>query len=138
MAYQAAKGNGPATGMQKTPAPDQISNPRAPGVAAYGESGGPNNPSSVPAGHRVISALGANLESSVSDDGVRDRIIREGTARQDDSVTGQLRDIAAKAPPDSFGMASARSRQPSYPGPKETIPARIGAKAAPALPNPTK
>lgn len=74
-----APGNAPSI-KQKTPAPDQVSNIRAPGGQGYGENSGTANPSSVAPGKRVVSQLGANLESSV-DDAARDEIIAKGTAR---------------------------------------------------------
>jgi hypothetical protein len=73
-----APGNAPSI-KQKTPAPDQVTNIRAPGGQGYGENGAAN-PSSVAPGKRVVSQLGANLESSV-DDPARDEIIAKGTAR---------------------------------------------------------
>src|SRR6202030_2172114 len=82
MAVQAkAEGNGPATGMQKTPAPDAISTPRSGTGQGYGANGPVGNASSVEPGKRVLSPLAQNLESSVDDDGVLSRVIREGTAR---------------------------------------------------------
>ena len=101
MAYKAAKGNAPATGMQKTPAPtrpappDAVDTVRNPSAQSYGENGPANNASRTNPGEFVESDLGKNMRASVDDDGVLDRIIRDGTAKQDDSVTGQLRTIAA-------------------------------------------
>jgi hypothetical protein len=43
---------------------------------------------------------------------------------------GQIRKIADSNVPDHSAMGSNRSRQPSYPGPKETIPATLGASSA--------
>lgn len=73
-----APGNAPSI-KQKTPAPDQVTNIRAPGGAGYGENGAAN-PSSVAPGKRVVSQLAANLEGSV-DDPARDEILSRGTAR---------------------------------------------------------
>lgn len=73
-----APGNAPSI-KQKTQAPDQTTNIRSPGGASYGQNG-TANPSSVPAGKRVVSQLAANLESSVDDD-ARDTIINRGLAR---------------------------------------------------------
>lgn len=75
----AAKGNATGFRSTKTPAPDEVTNIRAPGQAGYGQNG--PQPSSVAPGKRVVSQLGANLESSVDDDGVRDTIINRGLAR---------------------------------------------------------
>jgi hypothetical protein len=123
MTYKTAKGNAPATGMPKTPAPDQVTNIRSPGGSGYGQNG--VQPSSVEPGKSVLSPLAANLKSAVDDDGVLDRVIRDGTARQDETVTGQLRKIAAGNVPTAHGMK----------GPDNTarVPGKIGANnAAPA------
>jgi hypothetical protein len=106
---QPAKGNAPGAGPVKTPAPkrpaapDVISQARL-GGDGYGQNSGRNNPSSVPAGSQKLSGLAANMKASVDDDGCLDRIIASGTARQDTSVTGQLRNVAAKAQPTTLGM----------------------------------
>lgn len=121
MAYQAAKGNGPATGMQKTPAPDEVTNIRSPSSPGYGMNG--PQPSSVAPGKAVISPLGANLKSSVPDDAL-DTVIRDGTARND-KVTSQLRTIAAGNVPTAHGMKG--------PDNSARVPGKIGATdAAPA------
>jgi hypothetical protein len=121
-----AVSNGPPTGMQKTPAPDQISRPRGSAAAGYGQSGGENNPSVIPPGKRVASPLALNLESSVDDDGVQAAVIGRGTARNDDRVRDQLRDIADKNVPTHPHMSGASK------GP--TIPATIGASQALPVP----
>jgi hypothetical protein len=125
MAVQAkAKGNGPATGMAKTPAPDAISAPRSGSGQGHGSNGPVGNNPSVEPGKRVLSPLAQNLESSVDDDGVLATVISKGTARVDSEISSQLRTIADGNVPDAWGMASARSRQPTYPGPKsDTLPA---------------
>jgi len=69
----------------------------------------------------VRSQLGQNLLDSVDDDGVLDRIIQNGTARQDDSITGQLRNIAAGNVPIHPGMSSAPSA--ALPGGNKTAAA---------------
>ena len=125
-----AAGNGPATGMQKTPAPDQISRPRGSAAAGYGQSGGANNPSSIPPGTRVVSPLGLNLESSVDDDGVQAAVIGKGTARNDDRVRNQLRDIAKGGVPTHPFMSGASKGG--------TVPATIGASRAPVVKDPTR
>jgi len=125
-----AASNGPPTGMQKTPAPDQISRPRGSAAAGYGQSGGENNPSSIPPGKRVVSPLGANLESSIDDDGVQAAVIGKGTARNDDRVLDQLRDIV------KGGVAT----HPHMSGPSKggTVPATIGTTSAPVVRKPTQ
>jgi hypothetical protein len=121
MSVQAkAKGNAPATGMPRQPAPDVISSVRAGSKAGYGMGGGVNNPSVAPVG-AVRSQLGQNLLDSVDDDGVLDRIIKSGTARQDDAITGQLRTIAAGNVPIHPGMASAPKA--AFPGGNSSAPA---------------
>jgi hypothetical protein len=108
--------------INRTPAPDEISHVRGPSPAGYGQNNDPN-PSSIESGRRVVSPLGQNLESSMDDGGALARVIAQGTARQDSSITSQLRDIAPGNVPDAFGMASARSRQATYPGPRGVVPA---------------
>jgi hypothetical protein len=121
MARQAEQ-NPSAGKINKTPPPDEVTNPRSPTGQGYGMNGPHNNASSVAPGQRVVSPLGLNLESSVDDKGVRDRVIATGT-RVDNAISGQLRDIAPGNVPDAWGMASARSRQPTYPGVAKAIPA---------------
>jgi hypothetical protein len=114
-----AAGDLSATGMPRQPAPDVISAPRS-GGAGYGMSGGAVNPSRVPVG-AVRSKLAQNLLDSTDDDGVLDHIIKNGTARQDDSITGQLRTIVEGAVPIHPAMSSA---------PKAALPAvKYGAPA---------
>jgi hypothetical protein len=131
-------GEGPNTGAPgPTPAPtrpalhDLISAPRGPGaIAGYGQSGGANNPSSIPPGTRVVSPLAANLESSIDDDGVQTAVIANGTARNSARVTNQLRDIASRNVPDHPRMSG-----PSKGG---TVPATIGTTSAPVVRKPTQ
>jgi len=125
MAYQVAKGNAPATGMPRQAAPDVISKPRA-GGGGFGQNGGAANPSSAPIG-AVRSQLGQNLLDSVDDDGVLDHIIKNGTARQDDSITGQLRNIVPGGVPIHPAMSSA---------PKAALPGGNSTAAAPKASKP--
>jgi hypothetical protein len=128
-----AKGNAPvATGMPRQPAPDVISNPRS-GGAGYGMSGGAVNPSRAPVGS-VRSKLAQNLLDSTDDDGVLDHIIKNGTARQDDSITGQLRTIVEGSVPIHPAMSSAPKaalpgRAASVPVPKAAAPKASAANA---------
>jgi hypothetical protein len=125
MAYKVAKGNAPATGIQKSVPPDAVSAPRSGGGQGYGANGPVGNSPSVAPGKSVISLLGANLKSSVDDDGVLDSVIKNGTARQDVNVTGQLRKIAAGNVPTAHGMRG--------PDNSARVPGKIGAtNAAPA------
>jgi hypothetical protein len=129
MAHQASNGkNGPATGMQKTPAPDSISHLRSPSGATYGEGGGVNNPSVVEPGKRVMSGLAANMADSVADDVLPD-VVRYGTAKNA-RVTSQLRKIASGNVPTHPGTSGASKGG--------TVPATIGASRAPVIKNPTR
>ncbi len=129
-----AKGNGPATGMQKTPAPtrpaapDEVTAIRAPTRAGLGMNGDTSRSNTNP-GEQVKSILARNLEASVDDDGALDRIVREGTARVDDTITGQLRTIAKGNVPDHPAMKS-----PNKVGAGtydfDTLPAKLGATQA--------
>lgn len=136
MAVQAkAPGNGPATGMQKTPAPtkppapDIVSQPRK-GGDGFGQNSGMANPSRLNPGETLTSKLGANLRASVDDDGALQHIIEHGTARQDDEVTGQLRKIADGNVPTHPHMSGATA------GPK--IPQKLGDATAGPVRQPGK
>ena len=111
-----AKGDHPATGMPRPIAPDEVSHIRAPGAAGYGMNG--PQASSVDPAKAVLSPLAHNLKASVDDDGCLDRIIKEGTARQDDTVTGQLRKIASGNVPNHPAMSGASKGG--------TVPGKIG------------
>jgi hypothetical protein len=118
-ANQPAKGNAPNTGSPgPTPAPkarvvpqapDQITFVRKPSPAGYGQNG--PQPSSINPGQQMLSPMAANLKASSDDgEGVLDTVIARGTARQDESVTGQLRKIADSADvPPSYGMKLPKS-----------------------------
>jgi hypothetical protein len=129
MARQAEQ-NPTAGKINRTPAPDAVSSPRSGGGQGYGANGPVgNSPRTDAPGKRVVSPLGSNLESSVEDKGALDRVIREGTARVDDSISGQLRTIADGNVPVAHGMAR---QQADYPGVAKAIPA--GTKASDAEP----
>ena len=98
--------------MQKTPAPtrpaapDEVTAIRAPTKPGYGNerrhvAQQHSRPASKPS-----PILARNLEASVDDDGALDRITREGTAKVDDSISGQLRTIAKGNVPDHPAMKS--------------------------------
>jgi hypothetical protein len=121
MAVQAkAKGNGPATGMPKTPAPDAISAPRSGNGQGYGSNGPVGNSPSVEPGKRALSPLAQNLESSVDDDGVQAHVIARGAGMSPDF---QTRAICDKGYPAAHGHAS-RTANGGSPG--GTIPAKLG------------
>jgi hypothetical protein len=127
MAVQAkAPGNGPATGMPKTPAPDAISAPRSGNGQGYGSNGPVGNASSVEPGKRVLSPLAQNLESSVDDDGVLQTVINRG-ARMDDK-NFQSRVISDQGLAPAHGM---KSRTANGGSPGDKVPSKIGASSAP-------
>lgn len=135
MAVQAkAKGNGPATGMQKTPAPlrpaapDEVTAIRAPTKPGYGMNGDTSRSNTSP-GEQTKSILARNMEASVDDDGALDRITREGTAKVDDSISGQLRTIAKGNVPDHPAMKSPNRQGGTYDF--ASLPAKCGESAAP-------
>jgi hypothetical protein len=128
---EAAKGNAPATGMQKTPAPtrqappDATSHVRAPTAQSYGENGPINNASRTNPGEIVESDLGRNMRESVDDDGALDQIIKNGV-RMDTGF--QTRDLNNKADKN-------RSASPVHPhmtGASKggTVPQKLGQSAA--------
>lgn len=128
-AHDIAKGNGPNTGAPgPTPAPtrpaapDVISAPRHATAAGYGMNSDAG-PVSLAPGQQRRSPLAENLKASVDDDGCLDRVIREGTARVDNSITGQLRSIADKNVPAHPHMRPANAGG----APMGTIPNKIGA-----------
>lgn len=127
-----AKGNAPGAGPVKTPgptrpaAPDVISQARL-GGDGYGQNSGRNNPSVIPSGSQKLSPLAANMKASVDDGGALDTVIARGTAKQDVSVTGQLRDIAAKSQPISYGHKNPNAnpvKVPSATGASNGAPVR--------------
>ena len=108
--------SGSDTGMPKTIAPtrparlgpDVISTPRLPrGGSAYGQNQFAGRSSTSP-GEMVRSPLAQSIKdaSERGSDAVLDHIIEHGTAKQDDSVTGQLRKIADGNVPIHPGMRS--------------------------------
>jgi hypothetical protein len=142
MAFQNAKGNGPNTGMPKSVAPTKR-------VAANLDFGGKGDqgygrnryggPSSLTPGQTTESALATDLRTTAAagGDDVLSTVQKLGAAAMRSPLPGdevedvaglpgsQVRDVGDKNVPDSFGMSSARSRQATYPGPKETIPGAI-------------
>jgi len=125
-----AKGNAPDTGSPgPTPpptrpvAPDLVSRIRAPqGGAGYGQNSSEFNPSSIDPSKQLRSPLGENLKASVTDEAI-DRVIKEGTARRDDSITGQLRKIADGNVADHPAMKSPNMKAGTY----GTLPQKLGA-----------
>lgn len=129
----------PPTKPARVAAPDVVSQVRNEQNAGsfYGLNGF-RGASSVNPGEVTKSPLAENMQG---DDPVLAAVQKFGTAAMrtpevgDDvadvrgTPDGQIRKIGATNVPDSFGMASARSRQPTYPGAKDTIPATLGAMA---------
>lgn len=131
-----AKGNAPNTGMPgKQPAPTQ----RPPDFAkdyTFGRSGyGANaygGASSDNPGKRTRADMTVNNDDT---DPVLNTVRQHGSAAMTSDPAGdsvnvggmpasQLRSIAAKAPPDAYGMQSNRARQPSSAAPA-TIPGAL-------------
>ena len=135
-----ADGNAPNTGMPKAVAPDVISAPRA-AKSGYGQNGWAKASSLTPNDNSNdgVSPLAANMKAAGErgSDPVLDAIIQKGSAAMSidptgdavtaaEGVTGsQIRKIAATNVPDAYGMASARSRQPTYPGPAQSVPDKL-------------
>jgi hypothetical protein len=122
---QPAKGNsGNTAGPVVTPAPtkrvipqapDQVTMVRKPSAIGYGMNRDVS-PSSIAPGQQRLSPLAANLKASGDDgEGVLDTVVAKGTARVDTEVTTQLRDIAAKACPPTFGMKDPNANNPKVP-----------------------
>src|SRR5580704_8743732 len=86
-----AAGNAPATGMPRPVAPDVISAPRA-SHSGYGQNNyaGPSSLTPMDDSNRGVSPLAANMKaaSEAGSDPVLYRVITQGTARQDSSITG--------------------------------------------------
>jgi len=137
-----AKGNAPNTGAPgRTPAPDNISAPRA-AHSGYGQNSyaGPSSLTHLDDANAGRSALGLNM--SQTGEGVSDpilsAIISKGTAAMSVDPTGdavtaaegvagtQIGKIGAKNVPDHPAMVSARARQPSsYPTGGGSIPGAL-------------
>ncbi len=112
---KAARGNAPATGMQKSKAPtrpappDAVSHVRAPTAQSYGENGGLNNMSRTNPGEFVQSDLAANLRASVDDpigDRLRTRTLADAKAdgTDVDLQSPQLRKVDSTSYPVSSNM----------------------------------
>jgi hypothetical protein len=126
-----APGNAPNTGSPGfTPAP-KYQTPDLEEVRVFTPGYGTNNdggPSSVAPGKTRTSGLADELKRFAQNDGELDRVISEGTARRDDSITGQLRAIADKKVPTHPHMSGASA------GPK--VPAKLGMSEAPPVRKP--
>ena len=125
---QAAAGNAPATGMEKTPAAKVI--PPAPSLREKDTGGeyGENHytgASSTPMNAIPQSPMGRNLTASVDDDGVLAELIAKGSARDDSGDlrgSSQLRhdyDDAKGYPP---ANGAVRQQDPNFWTKKSALP----------------
>lgn len=136
---KAARGDAPATGMQKSKAPtrpappDAVSHVRAPTAQSYGENGPLHNASRTNPGEFVQSDLAANLRASV-DDPVMDRLLSRSLkdakagGNDVDLQSPQTRDIGRDFPPVHSAMAK-RGVDSGSPGgtiPRKTVPDKVG------------
>jgi hypothetical protein len=139
---QKAAGDMPNTGAPgPTPAPDVISTPRA-AHSGYGQNnfGGPSSLTPLDDSNKGVSPLAANIKatSERGSDAVLDAVIRKGVgAGSIDPLTGdvvtmaegvagtQIRKTGAGNVPLAFGQQSAAARQPTYPGPKQSVPKNL-------------
>ena len=109
-------------------APDVISRPRSPIGAGYGQSGGAENPSSIPPGYGgPQTQLGKNLEASVDDDGLLDRIRRLGTSK------GVIDNVDLQSP-QTRNEDYADAKFPAHPNMK---PANVGGAPRGTVPSAT-
>jgi len=122
MAVQTHKRKGAP--INKTPAPDEISEIRHPRGGQYGAYNPEANPSSIAPGKAVESALGSNLRQSQSadaEDDVLSQVIAQGVAGRGDNIPadddyndagGQLRRVSDTMYPVSPGMK--RQQDPNF------------------------
>jgi len=104
--------------INKTPAPNAVSAIRSPSGLGYGQNDGASNPSSVAPGKRVISPLGANLESSVDDDGVLAHVITNGAKLPNAGGVGSQTRVVDDTPfPPAHGMRSQTVDSKAFLGP---------------------
>ncbi len=133
---KAARGNAPATGMQKTPRParpappDAVSHVRAPTAQSYGENGPLNNQARLNPGETMESDLGKSMRAAVDDpvmDRLRSRTLADAKTggNEIDLQSPQTRDIGRDFPPVHPSMAR---RGPSDGSPGSTIPPAISNK----------
>lgn len=129
--FEAAKGNAPATGMQKSVAPtrpappDAVSTIRKPTAQSYGENGPKNNQSVLRPGEFMESDLGKSMRAAVDDDGVLQTII-DGKGHGDveaSAVADLQRKIDITQYPTTHG-----TRQRNLPaGTFDALPKKLGA-----------
>jgi hypothetical protein len=129
--FGVADGNAADTGTPVTPAPtkkytapDVISRPRQPLNAGQGQSGGAENPSSIPPGTQLLSPL-AEVLKQAGDDGTLDKIVSG-----ENIADPQLRELAPGNVPDAFGMKSQQKRAGTYDF--DTLPSKPGASGTPS------
>jgi len=109
-------------------------------------------PSSLSPGQTTESALATDLRTTAAagGDDVLGTVQKFGAAAMRSPLPGddvedvrgtpatQVRDVGNKNVPDHPAMASARSRQATYPGPKETIPGAVVSDASAPVRSPGK
>jgi hypothetical protein len=136
MAYQHT-GKRKGAPINRTPAPDEVTQIRAPqGGSGYGQNA--PQPSSVAPGKAVESALGANLRQSQDDgENVLQQVIEKGVAGRGDSVPAdgndQLRDVLDAPLAPAHGLRSRNLPAGSY----DTLPAKLGESAKPPVRQPS-
>jgi hypothetical protein len=104
MAYQ---GKPAPARINRTPAPDEITNVRHPSAAGPGMSG--PQPSVIPAGQASESVMASNLRQSQADsEDVLSKVIAGGIAGRDDRIpsdnNAQTRNVSAQPYPTTYGM----------------------------------
>ncbi len=126
MAYQ---GNKPAPArINRTPAPDEVTNIRHPSAAGPGMNG--PQASSVAPGQASESVLAQNLRQSSDPQDLIGQVIRNGVSGRDDRIPvnaaetdWQRRPVSDDAYPTSYGLSK---RGPSTGSPGSTVPPKTG------------
>lgn len=102
--------------INRTPAPDEVSQVRSPSGAGYGQNNDLSG-SSVPVGRRVVSPLGLNIEQSVNDPALQE-VIAHGAAGRDDQVPAQKSEGWQQRSVDAAPYPITRGMKAATPGPK--------------------
>lgn len=128
MAVQ-AHGKKPGAQINRTPAPDEVTNIRSPkGGNSYGQNSGEGNSPSLGIGKGgPQTLLGQNLRESV-DDPLADMILSKGVAGRGDNIPvdgddDQLRTVSAEMYPAAHGMV--RQQNPDLVFGKAALPAGL-------------
>jgi hypothetical protein len=130
---KAAKGDAPATGMPKTPAPtrqappDAVMEIRNPTAQSYGENGPKNNQSRTNPGQIVESDLARNLRESTDDgESVLDQIIKGGAHSVDMGPHPDVNWQTRTLPPDNVPVHSAMRPANTGGAPAGQVPSKLG------------